>query len=361
MKKVFHLLLTSVLIFNVACKKDEEEQTSEPTETIHVYDEHLGEGYYQPALHIASLSENNNETASWTWNNNTLTSVLDKNTGISKTFTYSNNRIESFTESFYTTHFLYSGDQLTATRKMGVGSSLMVRQNIIHQGDKIAEIKFDSISQAYLLMLAQEWASVIGLKSNAKLGFGDVTINQQFTWDGNNVANETTTAGITINTSLQEISSFIDLGSIIRGYVEQAYPALSSMLTDELLNQVVSYLQSQTDPLPVEVTLTVSEDYTYDSYRNPMQYFFGEDISAKVLSANNILSAETTTQAGAICHLTIPSDMPLLGMLMGGTTIDLPYNLDPQTATTDYSYQYNSHNFPSSMTCNGTTTNFKYN
>lgn len=362
MKKAFHLLLASVLILNVACKKDEEQdRPSQPSETVHVYDEHLAEGIYQPTLHIASISENDAETATWTWNNNDLTSILDKNTGISKTFTYSNSRLESIKESFYTTYFLYSGDQLTATRKTGIGGSLMVRQNIFHEGNKISEIKYDSISQTYLLMLVQEWASVLGLKSNAKLGFGDVTLNQQFNWNGENVADDITTIGITLNTSMQEISSFVDLGSIIRAYVEQAYPAFSSMLSDAILDQIVSYLQAQTDPLPVEVTLSVSGDYTYDNNRNPMQCFYGDDFSAMMLSANNILSATTTTQVGATCHLTIPSDLPLLGMFLGGTTIDLPYNMEPQTTTTDYSYSYNSHNFPSSMTCNGTTTTFKYN
>ncbi len=361
MKNIFHLLLASALIFNVACKKDEEEQASETAQTIHTYDEHLGEGYYQPTLHIASVSEKDAETATWTWNDNTLTTVLDKKTGITKSFTYSNNRLESFTESFYTTQFLYSGDQLAATRKMGIGSSLMVRQNVIHQGNKISEIKYDSISQTYLLMLVQEYGSAFGLKSDAKLGFCDVTINQQFTWNGDNVSKEVTTAGITINTSMQEISSFVDLGAIIRSYVEQAYPTISAMLSDEMLNQIVSSLQSQTDPLPVEVTLSVTGDYTYDNNRNPMQYFYGDDFSATTLSANNVLSATTTTQVGATCQLTIPSDLPLLGMFMGGTTIDLPYNMEPQTTTTDYSYNYNSHNFPSSMTCNGTTTTYKYN
>lgn len=360
MKKLFLPILVLATIATVGCKKDEEESPNNPPtpeDEFTIFDETLAEGVFQPMLHLDNIKQEGNTVMEFSWDGNILTTAKTEEGNC--TFSYNGNKLASVANNKETIQYSYTNNQLNAARILSYGTMLSVRKNFTHTGDKITHIDFDSISPLYLMTLIQEYVGPLGAK-DSKFSLGPSIIETSLEWNGDNVSSEQMEASLIVNIAPSEIARLLDLSSLIRSAIETSYPNIAPILTDDIINSIVSFIASQTDEIPVEIMASLTNSYTYDNARNPLQYYWGEAIDAHSLSANNMLTQTTTTQISALAHYTVPADFPLLGTFLGGQNIDLPYNMEPTTTTMSVSYQYNSKNFPTRMTCEGMTATFKY-
>lgn len=372
MKKLFVVMTALALMAGaVSCSKDDDSSNnnssnppSGPTgNDATEYAENLAEGRYQPLLHLNKITSEGEDLYTFTWEENTLMSVNGVD-GLATLSYGADGLLQKSSINGTKYQYAYNGGKLSGISILATGDLLMAHQNVVHNGAHITAVNYDSVSMLYLIPLLQQYVD-LNFKGSSKYSFGVPSMKEIFEWEGDNAKKHTISAGITIGIAPSEVSQYVDLGEIIRAYIAAAYPSIdtTNTLTRTLINTLVNYIVNDTQEIPIELVLSVNEQYNYDAKRNIMQYLWMSAISAQNLSANNITNATMTSTISAVIHYTLPASLSTVAALLGGnSTFDIPFSKEMKNESVTSSYQYNSHNFPVSLSAtDGTKLNYKYN
>lgn len=329
-----------------SCSKDEDNGNNGGDATVYV--ENMGEGLYQPKLHVSAFQSNGVDVNTFSWDGNLLTKVTSNGSDIALEYTPEGMlKSGSFQGSTY--HYSYNGNQLVAAR-LTSGMGLMTHIDVTHGNGHITELSYDSVSTLYLIQLATPYIN-FGIKESAKYSLGDATITETFAWSGDNVSKHVMNGSITIGVAPSELNSVISIGSLIHSYLEANYPEIANnQMLSGLIDQLIESIASDTREMPVDVQIVVEDTYSYDSQRNYLQYFWPMGIQVTNLSANNPINIEQKVNLNATAHYSLPSSLSALSFLLGSSTLDIPFNKEISATTESYTYEYNSYNFPIKVT-----------
>ena len=370
MKKILVAIMALAITAGLAsCNKDEDNNTNNNNDNfqgdgITVYDENLGDGLYQPKLHISTIELDGSTVSTLSWNGNQLKEL--KTNGSNVPLVYNNDgRLKSSSFQGITYNYIYNGTMVSNVRLTGL-MGLMANIKVTHTGSHITQLSYDSVSTLYLMQLASEYLDFgIDLKGNSKLSFGDAIINESFDWIGDNVSSHSMTGALTVGISPKEVSTIINVGDLINSFISANYPSIANNPTlTSIIDQLVEYIASDTIEMPVDLEIAVDESYSYDSQRNYMQYFWPMGIQTTNLSANNPVEFNQVVNLNALAHYTLSDDFPLASLLAlaGLNQLDIPFSKEISKTSDSYSYQYNSYNFPTTIkSANNGEITIKYN
>lgn len=343
MKKVLFALCT-VLMLTTACKKDNDGPENlnpsgggnqgggtEQPETIPT-----GEGIFNPAQKIVSISIDGEASEVWVWTDSMLTAIntADEMGALteSSTFTYNNYRVTQMNSRLqgmpFTANYSYSNDKLASVTATANGMPLLAI-NFTHNADKVSHLSVD-VNSMLLALISEmfgngmfdffDWFNLGKGSNTGKWSIDDVTINADMNWQGDNVSQVLLSTQLSLTATLGEIRKMINLDSLLgsTAYMLSALPDTTSI------------------PLNIEMQDTLS--YSYDTQHNPFYGFLGS-LDPTTFSANNVTASTSSATAIFsatlnISYLTIP--------------VSFPYPLGSTTKV--FTYTYNTAGFPTTVT-----------
>ena len=343
MKKLFLALCAFSAMSLVACHKDDPQPTPQGGNDNPQQEEiPVGEGIYNPAVHISSIVYNDGTPADiWIWENRKLQSINNSDncggyTPVSM-FNYDGWRLSQMTMSGdmpAVVNYTYVGNSLNSIN-ISSGGMQMADIQLRHTGDMITHMDIDvneTMLQLLIDMLGEGgfdygddvFTSVLGrdlvrsMARSAKAAYGEKLSVQstQFAadiiWDGYNVSRILLSAQLELGITGEELSQIMSFDSSMAIYAT-------------LLNYVAGDQE-----LPLDVTINDTMDYTYDDHANPLKGFLG-NLDVAALSSNNVTSSANHGSMNADITITIP--------ILGDQHIPFGQSLgDGQTLVITYTY-----------------------
>lgn len=351
-----------------ACHKDKPEPVN-PSDTPQQEEIPVGEGIYNPAAHITSLStDDGSPDEIWVWENRKLKSInsSDGNGGSTPTssFTYNGWRLSQANTIIQDqlpaiVSYSYANDKLSSMAISSQGMP-MATADVLHVGERITHLDLnvsDVLIQMIVQMVGQgglggfdfglgpQMNNSIARIGNALQTFGgqhsrngkfsisSTDIEADLTWEGDNVSRMIMTAEVVMGVTVEELQQILPLDSIMG--------AMASLL---------AYVSAGQE-LPLTLTVVDTTDMSYDSHNNPVQGFFGR-LDPSILSANNV----TALNNHGMMNLDLTITIPFLG------DQHIPYSMPlGEGVVQTYSYTYNAAGFPATMEDNeGFITTYNY-
>lgn len=321
MKKTFIAFLSVAFALGfVSCQKEQtvvipiDGDTTPAVPTEPTYQE----GVYAPLMKIASIDREEATSETWTWTGDLLTSVTTTEGG-TRQFTYDNKRLVRATGSESgigaDATFAYNGDQMVRCVASNSGTDVMML-SFSHANGRIngADIALDA--EYISSMLDGLFPMGKGKHVDPIQILLDTTDNSariDLTWDGKNVSQLRVTGDIPFQLS------------------KEMYEALKPYLpVDQSILSLIDFYFMVSNALPMQIVVSDTIDYTYDTKINPFFCYFG-DIDPTCLSLNNVLSA--TTHGSVAINVTLTQNP----MQVFSQPID-----DRKV----YFYEYNDRNYP---------------
>jgi len=351
MKKVLLALCAVMMLSMTACNKDTDDPTTpsggsgtggtEEPETIPT-----GEGIFNPAQKIATITVDGELSEEWNWVDSVLSTILSPGDGGSMVetsrFEYNNYRVVLMTSTLegapFDATYTYSGDKL-ASVMVSSGTLQVLSIDFTHNAsDKISHLTIN-VNSTFLAMLSaflgdgipDIFGQLQKTTNTSKMSLTDVAVSADLTWQGDNVSQVLFNAQIDGSVSLSEINQMVNLDS-----VAGPYAAMLSLLAD-------------TTAIPLTIVLSDTVSYTYDSYNNPYCGFLGT-LDPASLSANNAVTMVNNGTA-----------TPTVTLDFDYMTIPLSFPYPIESSSQNYTYTYTAAGFPETVTDNeGTVTRYTY-
>lgn len=331
MKKVIiSLCALAVLAGASSCKKDKEENVKVP-----VY----AEGIYHPIMKIASVSQNGEIIQEWNWNGDNLESITTTGVGTTS-FSYSEDYVTKVTSNGNLNEeivYSYSDGQMTKCEVYYSGA-LAVTANIMHNEAKKMSGADIIIDDTFLMNLAGEllgkgsaFEQIVGrhaaesmilaakmsqTSSASKFAITDKTFSMSLQWNGENVEKQILGGLVNFTLSSDDIAMF------------------QQFIPEDILPLIQMMMMMTGGTIPVQVAVTDTITATFDNMYNPMFCNWGELISSKTLSLNNMLSSE---ENGAVT----------LSINVMGQNNELFSR--PNYNSQEFSYEYNDMKYPTKV------------
>ncbi len=338
MKKAIVALCTVATISLCSCSKEDNTPKTP-------------EGVYNPEAKISEVYENGALAEHWNWSDDLLMSISNGE-NITTSFTYNGNRVSSINitspiEAIATPS--YNGNFISSLAVESGGLQL-VHADIIHNGsNKLSHADLDinetMVNFLIELMLSDSNAffnqpltrllgrpvteeilqfASLNRHNESKLTVNNITVGIDFVWNGNNVSQMLVNAHLQAGITMAEIAQIIDL--------------------TEYLGELAEIAAAIPGEQPLEIVISDTIDYTYDTQKNPKRGFLGSmDVSS--LSKNNILTSHTH----GITDLGLTVTLPFIG--------ERPFNQSrPTNSITTLHYDYNENGFPVKATESNETT-----
>lgn len=305
----------------------------------------MREGVYNPEAKIVEVYENGALAEHWNWSDDCLMSISDGE-NIKTSFTYNGDRVSTISvtspiEAVATLN--YNGDFISSLTAVSGGIQL-VQANIVHNGDNKlshADLEIDETMVNYMLQLMMSDSNAfinlpltrllsrpvtedivrfasLSQHHDSKLTVNSITVGLDFVWNGSNVNQMFINAHLEAGITMAEIAQIIDLSEYLGDFAEIA----ASIPGEQPLNIIISD----------------TVDYTYDTQKNPKRGFLGSmDVSA--LSKNNTLTSHTH----GMTDINLTITLPFIG--------ERPFSQNrPTNTTTSLQYEYNEAGFPIKVT-----------
>ena len=353
MKKILVVVCTITLLGLAACNKDKDNDNGQNTEQP----TNQGDGIYNPGAKIDQIHYSDSATPDevWQWEGDRVMSISMTAAGGSEqagiSFDYNN---EGRIADIFTTvmgapieaALNYNAQKLINGASIYAGGTTMATAQVSHNAQqKVNRISLD-VNDEVLAQLVQ-LISMLLSDSNSIMPFLTTTPSSKFSidndafeanfiWGGNNVTRMIVNAQLNMTTTLNEIPT---------GLLQTLVPAdYASMI------ELAVTLMGDT-PIPVQVTVTDTVDYTYDNQQNPLRGFLGR-MSIAALSANNLATVTGHGKANISGSLNLG--------LMGSLPINYDYPLN-DLGNASYSYTYTPDGYPLVVTdADGNTTEYVY-
>ena len=331
MKKIFFALLALTFVFGTfSCTKDQTvidpgttDNPSDPpaTPTEPTYQE----GVYAPLMKIATINRDESVQV-WTWDGEQLLSVYEEG-GDSRQFTYSDGRVATATGSMTnlfgmlsgvsgTMTFTYNGTQLKNCTANTDGTDIMLT-TFNHADNRISSLDI-ALDADYLSGMLNDMFTG-GVRAvdpkGVTISESDNSIHSDLVWTGKNVTSMVTAGTVPFQLSKETYEN-------LKPYL----PLDSSML------RMVDLYFSVANSLPMQIAITDTITYTYDTKINPYYCYMGE-VTPSNLSLNNVLSSNNT---GSI----------VVSVALGSPT---PVHTQPINERSVYFYEYNDKNYPTKV------------
>ena len=340
MKRVVLALCAVAMLSMVACKKDTNENQNNPgggTEQVP-----QGEGIFSPSQKIETITIDGQLSEEWTWTNDKLVSIAKAEGGAmldNTTFEYNGWRVSSMSTIMESmpvdVDYTYNNDKLST---VAAYSSYLQVVGILF--DHNAEGKINHLSLNINSMLLDALVQMLGngipifgMKgpASSKMSIDSTNFNAYLTWQGDNVSQMVLSGTVMAQLTLDEISQYMNIDSLIGGN-----SWMLAMLTDSTLS--------------VTINLADTNRYTYDSQHNPFCGYLGA-LDITTMSANNV----ATMHASGVVNISVTAQT-----LMGPVTLPLPsYPIEERNDT--YTYTYNSAGYPlTSTNSEGSVTQYTY-
>ncbi len=352
MKKVLSILCATALLGMVACNKDKDEGGNggnSQTETI------VGEGIYRPAVKIDRISHSDSTAEEvWVWDGDRVDEIVSDNEEVSVSFTYgSEDRVQSIASYVLGPRidfaFNYNPQKYISGIDLTTGGINMASAVVTHNAqNKLNHISL-SLNEELINMLLSMLPSIMGDSTGnlpfsfltaapaSKFTVDDQAVDIDFAWTGENVSRMIVSGHLNVTTTLNEMPTEL----------------LQTMAGDyaDMIDMAINVLNLGDTPIPVQLTVSDTVDYTYDSQKNPMKGFLGH-VDVAALSANNMLTVSGHGNANISASLSL-----------GGLGA-LPFNYDyplNDLGSASLSYTYTSDGYPHVVTdADGNTTTYTY-
>ena len=352
MKKIMVILCATALLGLGACNKDKDKKGNGGNQS----QAEQSEGLYNPSAKIDRVHYSNSTSDEvWQWQGDRVVSITTETAdGGEETSIILDYNDEGRIQSVFTgmmgaqveVDFNYNAQKLITGATVGTMGYEMANATVSHNTQKkVDHISLD-IDDAMLNELIQLLSMFIGDSNNilpfatvapdSKFSIDDKAFDAYFAWSGNNVSRMIINARINLTTTLNELPTEL----------------LATLVPEEYASMIDLALELAGDqPLPIQLTVIDTVDYTYDSHKNPLQGFLGR-MSIAALSANNIVSVASHGNANIEASLS-------MGML-GSLPLSYDYPLD-EMGSASYSYTYTSAGYPHVVTDHeGNTTEYTY-
>lgn len=345
MKKVLVAVMALSLMAGVAsCNKDDDEPKPIHDNECTEYAENLGEGLYQPKLHVSTVTENGANVSTFTWEGNTLKSMTQEGSNVTLAYT-NEGRLKSGTYQGNTYSYIYNGNEVKSVRMTGL-LGLMAHIDVIHKDGHISQLSYDSLNIMYITQLAGEYLN-FGLKDSRKFSLGDFSMNETFVWEGDNVSKHNMEGITTIGVAPSEVNTIVNIEELVYAYLEANYPSIANNSTmSGLIDILIQTIVTDEREMLVDLNIVVEENYSYDTKRNYLQYFWPMGILPNNLSANNMTNMKQVVTMNATAHYELPGTLGALASIIGMSTLNIPFSKEISRTSDNYSYEYNHFNFP---------------
>lgn len=355
MKKILTIMCATALLGFAACNKDKNEPgnggNSGQAETVQ------GEGIYNPAVKINRISYSDTTPDQiWVWDGNRLASIMTdtEDGGIDFEYT-SEDRLQTVEASVMGADIeatlSYNAQKLISGAGVNVGGIDALSAVMTHNAqNKLSHISLDAddeLINMLLTLLPSLMGDMMGDSTGdsplnyltaapaSKLSLENKSFEADFVWNGNNVARMIVNASLTMSTTLNEIPT-----ELLQTMVPEEYRGMIDLAVS---------LMGDT-PIPVQLTVADTVDYTYDNKKNPLKGFFGQ-VSIAALSTNNIV----TVSGHGNANISATIDLGITTMPLGQ---DTPLN---DLGSNSYNYTYTANGYPSVVTdADGNTTTYTY-
>lgn len=353
MKKTLVILCATALLGLGACNKDKENGNNNGGNQPQT---EQGDGIYSPSVKIDRIHYSDTTPDEvWQWEDDRVISVGmeiadgGEETGIS--FDYNDEgRIQSvFTNvlgSQLEADFTYNSQKLITGAAFNTMGFEMANAIVTHNAQKkVSHISLD-IDDEVLNQLIQLLSLFMGDSNNimpfltvapaSKFSIDDKAFDADILWTGDNATRLIISAQLNVTTTLNELPT-----EMLQSFVGEEYASMIDLALE---------LAGDT-PLPIQLTVADTIDFTYDDQHNPLQGFLGR-VSIAALSANNVVTAVGHGNANISASLS-------LGMF-GALPLNYDYPLN-DLGTASYSYTYTSAGYPHVVTdADGNTTEYFY-
>lgn len=342
MKRIIAIVCAAAMLSLTACHKDKEkDNTSSNTPA-----QPQGEGIYNPGAKIGSITySDDTPDETWQWEGDQLMAISTDGQTNGTLFDYQNGRVSSVTTEVmgiyadvmlnYNSEKYIQGASVMVSGFEAIG--VQVRHNSQKKVDRLTLDIDNTVLNAVLQFLMEMMGdsnSIFPFMSPApanKVTIDDNSFVADIFWTGNNATRVIINASISLTTTLNELPR-----ELIESQLGEMTDVALALIGD--------------NPLPVELTLCDTIDYTYDNQKNPLKGFLGKvDIAA--LSANNV---ESTYNTGGV-SITATISLGVMGQY------PFSYDYPLELGTKYYEHEYNSNGWPVSITDDeGNTTVYNY-
>lgn len=352
MKKFMTIVCATALLGMVACNKDKDEGGNggnSQTETV------TGEGIYRPAVKIDRINHSDSTADEvWVWDGDRVDEITSDSEEGNVSFTYdSEDRVQSITSYISGTQlgfaFGYDPQKYISGVNVNAMNIDMASAVTTHNAqNKLSHISL-TVNEELLNMLLSLLPTIMGDSTGnlpfsfltaapaSKFTVDDQAADIDFVWTGENVSRMIISGRLNFTTTLNEMPTEL----------------LQTMAGDyaDMIDIAINVLNLGDTPIPVQVTVSDTVDYTYDNQKNPLKGFLGHvDIAA--LSANNLLTVSGHGNANLSASLSL------------GALGALPFNYDyplNDLGSASLSYTYTSDGYPHVVTdADGNTTTYTY-
>lgn len=331
MKKVIVSLCALVLLASVlSCKKEKEE-----IEKVPVY----AEGIYHPIMKIASVTQNGDTVQEWSWNGANLDSITNSD-GRTMVYSYSGDYITKVSSNDNLSEeivYLYSEGQMTKCEIYYQGA-LAVTLDMRHSDARKINGADITVDDNFLMTLAgsllgkgSAFEKVVGRQAAesmilaarmsqtslaSKFSITDKTFSMSFQWEGENVVKQILGGVVNVTLSTEDLELF------------------QQFIPEEYMQYIQPLMLLMGGQVPIQFAVNDTLTAIFDNKYNPLFCNWGEMISSKTLSLNNMLSSEDN---GAVTF----------SIVALGQSTELFRR--PIYNSQEYSYEYNTDNYPTKV------------